>query len=62
MIWFKKKVNCSHRYSLVDYYYTYTPALDIEDIYEIRCDYCSCTRNVDKYTLNKLKELKLMGV
>ena len=64
MAWFKKKknANCSHKYCLVDYGYTFTESLDIEDIYEIKCDYCLYTRNVDDYTFNKLKELNLVEV
>ncbi|MBS4747427.1 MULTISPECIES: hypothetical protein [Bacillus] len=64
MPWFKKKnkVSCSHKYCLVDFGYKFTASLDIEDIYEIKCDYCSYSRNVDDYTFNKLKELNLVEV
>ncbi len=66
LFWFKKKEKqerkCFHSYSLVDYYRNFSEALDIENDYEIRCKHCFNKRIVDEYTLNKLKELKLMEV
>lgn len=51
---------CAHTWRLVDYVYTTSNGLDIDDYFELHCEKCGNKRMVDEYTYGRLQRYGLV--
>lgn len=65
MFWKKKeeKTSCLHSWSLTDFDLLYVNngiEVESEEVYVISCIKCNRQRKIDRYVLNKMRELSLV--